>query len=157
MNQGQQPPQVQQGQQPPPPVVVFARTPATFQQNQLLNYAEKRDVEIYNKGSAALSGEQWDGKSVHALMVRVGERAGQYGWMPMLTFGARNLVTGYGDITREEVRGWQQLPSKRQTIAEPKTAICCSAACQHLSRTRCTRLWQQMRADTHLSSEENRC
>jgi len=104
MNQGQQPPQVQQGQQPPPPVVVFARTPATFQQNQLLNYAEKRDVEIYNKGSAALSGEQWDGKSVHALMVRVGERAGQYGWMPMLTFGARNLVTGYGDITREEVR-----------------------------------------------------
>ena len=104
MNQGQQPPQVQQGQQPPPPVVVFARTPATFQQNQLLNYAEKRDVEIYNKGSAALSGEQWDGKSVHSLMVRVGERAGQYGWMPMLTFGARNLVTGYGDITREEVR-----------------------------------------------------
>ena len=99
MNQGQQPPQIQQGQQQPPPVVVFARTPATFQQNQLLNYAEKRDIEIYNKGSAALSGEQWDGKSVHALMVRVGERAGQYGWMPMLTFGARNLVTGYGDIT----------------------------------------------------------
>lgn len=65
MNQGQQPPQIQQGQQQPPPVVVFARTPATFQQNQLLNYAEKRDVEI---------------------------------------FGARNLVTGYGDITREEVR-----------------------------------------------------
>ena len=104
MNQGQQPPQIQQGQQPPPAAVVFARTPATFQQNQLLNYAEKRDVEIYNRGSAALAGELWDGNSVHALMVRVGERAGQYGWMPMLTFGARNLVTSYGDITREEVR-----------------------------------------------------
>ena len=37
-------------------------------------------------------------------MVRVGERAGQFGWMPMLTFGARNLITGYGDITREKVR-----------------------------------------------------
>jgi len=111
MNQGQQPPQIQQQpapqqvqQQGPPAAVVFARTPATFQQHQLLNYAEKRDVEIYNKGSAPLSGGQWDGKSVHALMVRVGERAGQYGWMPMLTFGARNLITGYGDITREKVR-----------------------------------------------------
>ena len=96
--------QAQQQQQGPPAPVVFARTPARFQQNLLLNYAEKRDVEIYNRGSAALAGELWDGKSVHALMVRVGERAGQYGWMPMLTFGARNLVTGYGDITREEVR-----------------------------------------------------
>ena len=90
--------------QGPPAPLIFARTPARFQQNLLLNYAEKRDVEIYNRGSAALAGELWDGKSVHALMVRVGERAGQYGWMPMLTFGARNLVTGYGDITREEVR-----------------------------------------------------
>ena len=104
MNQGQQPPQIQQGQQPPPAAVVFARTPATFQQNQLLNYAEKRDVEIYNRGSAALAGELWDGKSVHALMVRVGERAGQYGWMPMLTFGTRTLITSYGEITRAEVR-----------------------------------------------------
>ena len=106
MNQGQQSPQVQQQpapqqvqQQRPQAVVVFARTPATFQQNHLLNYAEKSDVEIYNKGSAPLSGEQWDGKSVHAMMVREGERAGQFGWMPMLTFGARSLITGYGDIT----------------------------------------------------------
>jgi len=102
MNQGQQPPQIQQGQQPPPPVVVFARTPARF--HQLLNYAEKRDVEIYNRGSAALTGDLWDGSSIHALMVKVGEKAGQFGWMPMLTFGTRNLITGYGEITREEVR-----------------------------------------------------
>jgi len=30
-----------------PPPVLFARTPARFQKNQLLNFAEKRDVEIF--------------------------------------------------------------------------------------------------------------
>ena len=120
MNQGQQPPQVpNQGQQPPqiqaaalqqlgglqaPPPVLFARTPARFQLNLLLNFAEQRDVEIYNRGCTPLTGDPYDGKNLHPFLVKVGEKAAQFNWTPMLTFGARNLIVNYGEITREEVR-----------------------------------------------------
>mmetsp|Transcript_22752 Transcript_22752/g.32604 ORF Transcript_22752/g.32604 Transcript_22752/m.32604 type:complete len:118 (-) Transcript_22752:394-747(-) len=50
--------QAQQQQQGPPAPVIFARTPARFQQNHLLNYREKSDIEIYNKGAAPLTSAQ---------------------------------------------------------------------------------------------------
>jgi len=79
-----------------PPPVLFARTPARFQQNQLLNFAEKRDVEIYNRGCTPLTGDPYDGKNLHPFLVKVGEKAAQFNWMPMLTFGTRNLIVNYG-------------------------------------------------------------
>jgi len=95
--------QAQQQQQGPPAPVIFARTPARFQQNHLLNYREKSDIEIYNKGAAPLTGEAYDGTNIHQFLVKVGEKAKQYNWMPILTFGARNLVANYGEISYKDV------------------------------------------------------
>lgn len=95
--------QGQYGHGPPPLPIAFARTPVQFSQNQLLNYAEKRDIELYKKEAAPLKGGQWDGKHLHTFLVRVGEKARQYVWMPLLTFCTRNLIDNHGEVTYKEV------------------------------------------------------
>jgi hypothetical protein len=95
--------QGQYGQGPSPLPIAFARTPVQFAQNQLLNYAEKRDIELYKKGATPLKGGQWDGKHLHTFLVRVREKARQYVWMPLLTFCTRNLINNYGEVTHKEV------------------------------------------------------
>ena len=51
-----------------------------------------------------MTGDPYNGKNLHPFLVKVGEKAAQFNWMPMLTFGTRNLIVNYGEITREEVR-----------------------------------------------------
>jgi len=84
---------------------IFARNPARYSQQQPLNFGLKADVELYNKGMAPLAGDPYDGTNLRTFLIKVGEKARQYNWMPLLTFqNNKTLIKHYGEITLEEVK-----------------------------------------------------
>jgi hypothetical protein len=85
-----------------------ARTPAEFSANQPLNFAERNDIAIFNKGCEPLEGDKYDGTKLNLFLARLQVKAEKYNWnsQGLLTFGPRNLnlLTQYGEITMEQVK-----------------------------------------------------
>ena len=70
-----------------------------------MNFGLKRDIELYNKGMASLAGDPYDGTNLRTFLIKVGERARQHNWMPLLTFADnKTLIKHYGEVTKAEVR-----------------------------------------------------
>ena len=70
-----------------------------------MNFGLKTDIELYNKGMASLAGDPYDGTNLRTFLIKVGERARQYNWMPLLTFANnKTLIKHYGEVTKAEVR-----------------------------------------------------
>mmetsp|Transcript_13677 Transcript_13677/g.19600 ORF Transcript_13677/g.19600 Transcript_13677/m.19600 type:complete len:147 (+) Transcript_13677:211-651(+) len=85
----------QAGGQAPPPAAVFARAPAQLNHAALLNYTDKKDIELHKSGSAALPGDRYDGKgSLQSWLSKVESRARSFGMLPILTInGNLSLVS----------------------------------------------------------------
>ena len=72
---------LQQNQQQEPPAqaaanpVVFARAPAQLNSGALLNYSEKKDIEVHKSGSAALPGDKYDGTKLQQFLGKVESHA----------------------------------------------------------------------------------
>jgi hypothetical protein len=85
-----------------------ARTPAEYSANQPLNFAERNDIAIFNKGCEPLEGNKYDGTKLNLFLARLQVKAEKYNWnsQGLLTFGARNLnlLAQYGEITMEQVK-----------------------------------------------------
>ncbi len=94
-------------QQGPP---AFTLTPAYSNQNQILNYQDKRDANTYYIGCAALEGDPYDGTKLSDFLAHLKAKADQFCWSDLLTIlpEGRNLLTDYGTITRAEVRAHAQ-------------------------------------------------
>ena len=92
------------GAPPPPPLpAVFARDPAQVNQVNLLNYNDRKDTEIYKNGSAALSGDPFDGTNLTIWLGKVESRARSLGMLPILTIGGHLMTQRYADMTKEQV------------------------------------------------------
>jgi len=93
----------QAGGQAPPPAAVFARAPAQLNHAALLNYTDKKDIELHKSGSAALPGDRYDGKgSLQSWLSKVESRARSFGMLPILTINGNLLTRQYGEISREQ-------------------------------------------------------
>jgi hypothetical protein len=95
-------------QQPPAVAVRVARTPAQYSEDQPLNFAERNDIAIFNKGCEPLEGDKYDGAKLKVFLARLQVKAEKFNWKSqgMLTCGAHNsnLLTQYGEITMNEVK-----------------------------------------------------
>ena len=90
--------------QPPPPAAVFARAPAQLNHAALLNYMDKKDIELHKSGSAALPGDKYDGKGyLQSWLNKVESRAVSFGMLPILTVDGQLLTRRFGEITKEQV------------------------------------------------------
>jgi hypothetical protein len=86
---------------------IFLLTPAHQTQNQALNFQEKRDTEIYNKGCDSLPGDPYDGTNLSDFLSRPQAKADQYGQGNIINVTLNNqqcnLLTDYVIISRKDV------------------------------------------------------
>ena len=87
-------------QVPPPP---FVLNPAYQMQNQVLDYQEKYDADMYYKVCLHVEGDPCDGTELKDFLTRLQARAGQFGWDPILTVQNKNLLDDDGVIMHQEV------------------------------------------------------
>ena len=89
---------------PPPPAAVFARAPAQLNHAALLNYMDKKDIELHKSGSAALPGDPYDGKAnLQSWLNKVESRALSFGMIPILTINGELLTRRFGEITKAQI------------------------------------------------------
>jgi hypothetical protein len=68
--------------QPPPAVAVrVARSPAQYSEDQPLNFAERNDIAIFNKGCEPLKGDKYDGTKLKIFLARLQVKAEKFNWI----------------------------------------------------------------------------
>jgi hypothetical protein len=92
----------QPGNQPIAPLA-FAQEPAQAQ-GGLLDYNNRKDIELHKNGSAALPGDAFDGTKLPIWLGKVETRAHSLGMLDILTYDNLLIIKRYADATKAQVR-----------------------------------------------------
>jgi hypothetical protein len=103
-------PPVQAQAAAPPALVIRARNPAMWSQNNELNFGSKQDRDYYKQAIEKLEGDAYDGKDLPVFLKKLEGRAYQFNWLELLTYQVgnppedKNLLEHYGEITRDVIK-----------------------------------------------------
>ena len=107
--------------------------PAHVTQNQILNYTQKQDCEIYKTGTTSLT-DKFEGEltKLAKWLEQVGDKAQEMNWMSILTLAnGKDIIKHYSDIIEEQVKAASEDYQVLNGRATQNSSLLCTCLIHH--------------------------